>query len=291
MLEDEIIRLGIEAAKVEVQGGDSSLLLAHGLHRLLDADAGVGIGRWSLALPANSGRITSAGVPSISAREWGNLVKWAPRHPLFLQSSVSTVAFRLSDEVPLAKFWDTEVWWHIHGIRDGKYPVGIGLGLHDGQAGLIGIHRRSRDFSDDEMVCLSRLQEPLQSALKFRASLSRVSRKLGPHGETLNRVGTLPDDEHEVLTPREKDVLVLVATGRTNSMIGSILGITERTVRKHLTNAYAKLKISNRTSAAIWYHRAMTPLNQQATMRIRLEQPIVPTGTDRGDDARHSCPS
>jgi DNA-binding CsgD family transcriptional regulator len=55
------------------------------------------------------------------------------------------------------------------------------------------------------------------------------------------------------LTPRERDVLALVATGRTNVMIGNLLGITERTVRKHLTNTFAKLDVSGRTAAAVWY--------------------------------------
>jgi len=42
----------------------------------------------------------------------------------------------------------------------------------------------------------------------------------------------------------------LVARGWTSVHIGTVLGITERTVRKHLTNINEKLGVSNRAAAA-----------------------------------------
>ncbi len=52
------------------------------------------------------------------------------------------------------------------------------------------------------------------------------------------------------LTPRERDILGLLALGATNAQIGSDLGISPATVRKHLENAYGKLGVSTRTAAA-----------------------------------------
>lgn len=114
---------------------------------------------------------------------------------------------------------------------------------------MVGLHRADRDFSADELEYLDVLQEPLQAALRFRAALDRAIRKVN----VVERVDTFQECR---LTPRERDVLALVGTGRTNAMIGNLLGITERTVRKHLTNTYAKLEVSGRTAAAMWYCNA-----------------------------------
>jgi DNA-binding CsgD family transcriptional regulator len=52
------------------------------------------------------------------------------------------------------------------------------------------------------------------------------------------------------LTRRETDVLGWVAQGKTNDVIASILGMSPRTVAKHLESIYRKLGVETRTSAA-----------------------------------------
>jgi DNA-binding NarL/FixJ family response regulator len=54
------------------------------------------------------------------------------------------------------------------------------------------------------------------------------------------------------LTARERDVLVLVAEGRSNREIGRTLSIGERTVQTHLGNVLTKLQLASRTQAALW---------------------------------------
>jgi DNA-binding NarL/FixJ family response regulator len=54
------------------------------------------------------------------------------------------------------------------------------------------------------------------------------------------------------LTGRARDVLVLVAQGRTNRDIGRLLGIGERTVQTHMANVVTKLGLVSRTQAALW---------------------------------------
>jgi DNA-binding NarL/FixJ family response regulator len=53
------------------------------------------------------------------------------------------------------------------------------------------------------------------------------------------------------LTPRETDVVRLVAQGRRNKEIARDLGISEGTVKMHLHNLYEKLSVSSRTELAI----------------------------------------
>ena len=57
--------------------------------------------------------------------------------------------------------------------------------------------------------------------------------------------------EQYALTPREHDVLLLVAEGLTNKEIGGKLSITEDTVKKHVQNIIWKLRAADRTQAAI----------------------------------------
>lgn len=54
------------------------------------------------------------------------------------------------------------------------------------------------------------------------------------------------------LTPRERDVITLVAEGRTNREIGRSLGVAERTARTHVSNILTKLGLASRTQAAMW---------------------------------------
>ena len=56
--------------------------------------------------------------------------------------------------------------------------------------------------------------------------------------------------EQYQLTPRETDVLAWVAKGKTNRDIGEILGMSPRTVNKHLEHIYVKLGVETRSAAA-----------------------------------------
>jgi DNA-binding NarL/FixJ family response regulator len=53
-----------------------------------------------------------------------------------------------------------------------------------------------------------------------------------------------------MLTPRERDVALLIAEGLTARQIGSRLGVSHRTVEKHISNLYDKLGVRTRVQAA-----------------------------------------
>ncbi len=55
------------------------------------------------------------------------------------------------------------------------------------------------------------------------------------------------------LSPRQLEIMQLLAQGLSNKEIATILGITEGTIRVHLSAIFKAIKVSNRTEATLWY--------------------------------------
>jgi DNA-binding NarL/FixJ family response regulator len=72
------------------------------------------------------------------------------------------------------------------------------------------------------------------------------------------------NSETEQLSPREMEILGLVAKGRANKEIGSQLNITSGTVRIHLSHIYEKLHVRCRTEAAAKYFSSQPPGRRDA---------------------------
>jgi len=69
-----------------------------------------------------------------------------------------------------------------------------------------------------------------------------------------HRVAVGVDAGHDKLTPRELEILRLVASGASNGLIARQLWVTEQTVKFHLSNVYRKLGVANRTEASHYAH-------------------------------------
>ncbi len=92
-----------------------------------------------------------------------------------------------------------------------------------------------KDCSQAELTSAIRAAARGETVLTPSVAARLVSRMRAPHAESLS--------------PREVQVLELVAVGNTNADIGRALHITEATVKTHLLRAFAKLEVSDRTAA------------------------------------------
>ncbi|MBI3926661.1 MAG: response regulator transcription factor [Armatimonadetes bacterium] len=68
--------------------------------------------------------------------------------------------------------------------------------------------------------------------------------------EKSNQAGLEPG-LFSTLSPRETEILKLVAIGKPNKIIASELAISEHTVRNHISNIFQKLQVNNRTEATV----------------------------------------
>jgi DNA-binding NarL/FixJ family response regulator len=101
-------------------------------------------------------------------------------------------------------------------------------------------------LGDDEGAHLERdAASRLFRGIGAVADLARVERLNGVH-ETTTIGG---------LTPREVEVLRLVARGSTNRAIAEALDISEKTVARHLSNIFTKLDLSTRAAATAYAFR------------------------------------
>lgn len=113
-----------------------------------------------------------------------------------------------------------------------RFQLSVVLNLADNTGRGWVLTRSTRDFSDQDLA-VATLAQPLLVALHQRQK---------PH-----RPGPAADP----LTPREKHVLHLMATGMTANAIGHALGISTTTVRKHSEHIYHKLHCQDRLTAVL----------------------------------------
>ena len=57
------------------------------------------------------------------------------------------------------------------------------------------------------------------------------------------------------LSPREQEVLTLLACGQANAEIAAALGVSVHTVERHVANIFTKLGVRNRAEATAWAYR------------------------------------
>ena len=93
--------------------------------------------------------------------------------------------------------------------------------------------------------------DPDEVAMAIRAAVTGGMHLNPTIARRLTRRMTTPPAGLTALTAREREILVLIAEGRSNREIAGRLTISERTARTHVSNVLAKLQLTSRTQAAL----------------------------------------
>ncbi|GAA2724941.1 helix-turn-helix transcriptional regulator [Cellulomonas aerilata] len=149
-------------------------------------------------------------------------------------------ASRSTDVVPLRDLQRLDVYHLLLRPRRSTYQAGLLLERTPTSMLLVSLWRPTRDFSDREMESLDELRRPVAAAMAYRTALDSLVASGAPADAT-------------VLTTRQRQVAALVARGLTNDQVARQLGISPRTVRKHLEGAWARTGTSSRASLAAWW--------------------------------------
>ena len=144
----------------------------------------------------------------------------------------------------------------LHGAAD-QALASLGHVLQALEEGLANLDRqRLRDAMGAEAF---EAEYSAGRTLDLAQAVHQALRELQPGSEAPRALASdavVTDEAASVLTPRELDVLKLVAEGLSNYDIAQRLVLSEHTVHRHLSNIYGKLNISSRTAAVAWCLRA-----------------------------------
>lgn len=190
-----------------------------------------------------SAEIALRGGQPISEREhadWQRLIGTHPYFPHVLGGP--TAASRLTDVVDLGRFEHTEVYQLLLHPRGSRYQAAMPLLRAPDRLLMLSAWRDDRDFSDADLDLLERFRAAITAGLEFRRAVVALEVMAAGIG-----FGRDPDG----LTPRQRQVAALVELGLTNRQIGGRLGLTERTVRKHVADLFVALGCDSRTLIAV----------------------------------------
>jgi DNA-binding CsgD family transcriptional regulator len=154
--------------------------------------------------------------------------------------------------------------WHVavEGLRATGRPYALAYARWRFAEALLG--EGDRAAATDELrtayqATLTLGAAPMQAAIEGLAARARIPLVPDAAAVPVAAEPAVPDPFG--LTPREREVLALVSTGRTNRQIADELFISESTAGVHVSNILGKLGVATRTEAA------------GVAVRLNLDQP------------------
>ncbi len=137
-------------------------------------------------------------------------------------------------------------WETLKSLRNNektaKIPIIMVTSVADANEQISGLKFGADDYIVKPFV-LPNLLARIEALLR-RASWNKNTKQK-------NALSFVKGDEISPLTPREKEILTLVAKGNSNSQIAQMLFVRDVTVKTHLNSIYRKLKVDNRVQAVL----------------------------------------
>lgn len=173
---------------------------------------------------------------AISARDRASFDRHFAEHPLvrYHAGRRGGGTHRISDSLAPAQFRASALYNEYYRRIGIDHVVAVPLFVDRGLLVSFVLNRNRRDFSERDCALLDLVREPLAALYR---NLLRRKKDRG--------FAALP------VTPREREVLSWLAAGKTDRDIGEILGMSPRTVQKHLQHIYEKLGVETRTAAVV----------------------------------------
>jgi DNA-binding CsgD family transcriptional regulator len=190
--------------------------------------------------------------PDATLESFETWARHAHENPLlqYYQRTQNGMAVRFSDFITSDELHAMPLYTELYRPMGVEYQLAFTLPGTPGQVIAIAISRGDRDYDDEDRDFANRarpfLIQAYLNALAYGAARAGSEASfLTPLLEALLANG---------LTQREAESLRLVALGRSNHHVARTLGISHRTVGKHLERAYRKLGVADRSmaSARVW---------------------------------------
>ena len=163
-------------------------------------------------------------------------------HPLLIhyRATGSTEPVKISDFLSRSRFHRLALYSEFYRNIPVEDQIALNLpATEDGQVVAIALNRGQEDFTDADRDVLAAIAGPLNNALRRGRRRHRAQ----------TAIAAADSDGLGELTDRELQVLELAGRGRTNRAIASTVGVSPRTVAKHLEHIYRKLGVTSRAAA------------------------------------------
>ena len=202
--------------------------------------------------PRHTFAVADPPVPENLMETFGRLVF---ENPLVVhyQRSGDGRAVRFSDVTSQAKLHATELYREIYRPLGVEYQVAFTLPSSPERLLAIALSRTDSDFTDQERDLLNLARPHLIQGYRNAVAHSTLMRTRRFSSEQAGEA-LLEHIQGTGLTQREAQVLRLICLGRSDRAAALELGLSHRTVQKHLERIYRKLGVHGRSQAAstVW---------------------------------------
>jgi len=164
------------------------------------------------------------------------------------------VTRRISDSLSRSQFRRTALYADYYQRVGLEHTVAVPLWVDERRLVSVVLNRRGLDFSERDCERLEVMRPHL--AFLYRQAGRHATPGAADAGPHLPEPGPGPEPAprhagRQALTPRENEVLQWLAHGKTDAEIAALLGLSPRTVHKHLEHIYVKLGVETRTAAVM----------------------------------------
>jgi DNA-binding CsgD family transcriptional regulator len=147
---------------------------------------------------------------------------------------------RMSDFITLPHLHGLDLWREVFRPLETNHQIAFAVLASRNRVIGLGINRWSHDFDERDMAVAGEIQKHVGAAY-HHAALRAADTESSP-------------SDLDALTIREREVLALIAAGRSTPEIAQLLVLSPRTVDKHAENIRAKLGVRSRAHAVALFH-------------------------------------